>query len=306
MLSADESLALLREILGGQRVSKEPSAASELAALCGHLPLALRIAGVCLLTRPAFRIVDAVDELRNDTHRIDVLSQDADDQAKVRNVFSWSYQRLRPAEQRAFRLLGLHRGPSLSGQAVAALTGVTDAAPDPVLATLVSLHLVEQDRPDRYHIHDLLRLYAAELCRTDESQYDRRAAIERVLYWYVSSADAADTLLASRPSTKAEPLPPNPDVRPSRFATDEDALAWFDDEYSTMLDIAKQAIDEQLYDLCWRLPLVTWSFFQRRSHWLDWIELQELGLQAARLAGHEQAEAWLLTGLGDVHDDLEN
>lgn len=304
VLSPIESIALLREILGVARFDEQ--AASELAELCGHLPLALRIAGVRLLTRSAFRVADAVHELRNETHRIDVLSEDEDDQSTIRNVFSWSYQRLGPAEQRAFRLLGLHRGPSLSEHAVAALTGMTGAGPDPVLATLVSLHLVEQDRPGRNHIHDLLRLYAAELCRADESKHDRRAAIERVLHWYVSSADTADTLLARQQSTKTEPLPPHPQVRPVQFATAEDALAWFDDEYSTVLDIARQAIDEQLYELCWRLPLATWSFFQRRSRWLDWIELQEMGLQAARLAGHDQAEAWILTGLGDVHDDLEH
>ncbi|ABW12843.1 Tetratricopeptide TPR_2 repeat protein [Parafrankia sp. EAN1pec] len=305
VLSPDESTALLRQVLGEVRVERELAAAERLAQLCGHLPLALRIAAVRLLTRPGFDIADAVFELADENARIDVLSRDSDEHAAVRSVFSWSYLRLRPVEQRVFRLLGLHRGPSLSDDAVAALVGVPTAQAGAMLHTLVALHLIEEERPRRYRIHDLLRLYAGELCTRDEPAQQRRAAVERILYWYVATCTAAATLVEGRTSDKSAPLAPHAVVRPLVFGSASQALAWFDDEYATMLDIANHAYSNELDDLCGRLALAAWPFFQRRSRWADWIELQQVSLAGARRSGDEQTEAWLLGGLGDVLDDQE-
>lgn len=43
-LTPAESLALMRRMLGAERVAGEPDAAAQLARLCANLPLALRIA----------------------------------------------------------------------------------------------------------------------------------------------------------------------------------------------------------------------------------------------------------------------
>ncbi|WIX85828.1 tetratricopeptide repeat protein [Amycolatopsis sp. DG1A-15b] len=306
VLDGADSLALLRRIVGATRLDAEPTAASRLAELCGYLPLALRIAGVRLAMRPSFKLSDAVAELAEEPDRLDALSTIDDEHATVRSVFSWSYMRLDPDQQRAFRLLGLHRGPSLSGHAIAALTGSDVQGANATVPSLVALHLLEEDRPSRYRIHDLLRLYATELCKSLESPADRLAAVERILHWYVATATAADGLLEDRREDRATPLPPRADVVPQEFKSAHDALEWFDDEYSTIVDIAHQAAENGLHDLCWRLPLALWSFFQRRSRWTDWIDLQNLGLIAARAAHNELAEAWILSGLGDVHDDLEH
>jgi hypothetical protein len=54
-LSEKDSLALLEAVLG-DRVSREKFAARQLAALCGYLPLALRIAAARLSARPELRV----------------------------------------------------------------------------------------------------------------------------------------------------------------------------------------------------------------------------------------------------------
>src|SRR5258708_7319397 len=44
-LPPDQATAMLAAIIGADRAAAEPEAAAEIARLCGHLPLALRIAG---------------------------------------------------------------------------------------------------------------------------------------------------------------------------------------------------------------------------------------------------------------------
>jgi hypothetical protein len=54
-----------------------------------------------------------------------------------------------------------------------------------------SLCLLQQDAPGRYSWHDLLRLYAAQHATIEDSEADRAAAVERLLWWYEKTADAA-------------------------------------------------------------------------------------------------------------------
>jgi len=58
VLTGDEAHALLTRLLGADRVAAEPAAVAELAGLCGHLPLALRIAAAKLTTYPRWSIAD--------------------------------------------------------------------------------------------------------------------------------------------------------------------------------------------------------------------------------------------------------
>ena len=66
VFTAAESSALLTELLGAERVAAAPDAAAELAELCGHLPLALRITAAHLMSRPDLPIGDQVRALRAD------------------------------------------------------------------------------------------------------------------------------------------------------------------------------------------------------------------------------------------------
>ncbi|GAA2259191.1 hypothetical protein GCM10010145_33480 [Streptomyces ruber] len=62
-LAPAESYALLEAHLGVERTAAEPDATAELAALCGHLPLALRTAAARFAARPPMSVRAAVAEL---------------------------------------------------------------------------------------------------------------------------------------------------------------------------------------------------------------------------------------------------
>jgi hypothetical protein len=107
----------------------------------------------------------------------------------MRAVFSWSYRHLDSDSARAFRLLGLHPAIDIEPCAGAALIGTTVAQARRLLTALARAHLIRPVGPARYAMHDLLRLYAAELTVACDS--DRQDALRRLLNHYVHVASAA-------------------------------------------------------------------------------------------------------------------
>src|SRR5205823_1159240 len=83
-----------------QRVAAEPAAAAELARLCAHLPLALRIAAANL--PDGERIADYAARL-GAGDRLAVLAVEGDEQAAVRATFDLSYASLPEPTRRMFR-----------------------------------------------------------------------------------------------------------------------------------------------------------------------------------------------------------
>jgi DNA-binding SARP family transcriptional activator len=165
-LAASEAVSLLRALLGDARVDAEPAAAAAIAARCAYLPLAVRIAAERAAHRPQMPLARLAAELAAEHDRLDALTAGEDPGTAVRSVLSWSYRGLPPAAARLFRLLGLHPGPDISVPAAAALAGTSTTDAARLLETLADIHLLEETAPGRYHLHDLLRAYAAERATT--------------------------------------------------------------------------------------------------------------------------------------------
>ncbi|MFG2826996.1 NB-ARC domain-containing protein [Streptomyces sp. NPDC048434] len=73
-LETGAAVSLLRNIVGEDRADREPEATHELVRLCDGLPLALRIAGTRLQTRPVWTLAYLVDRMAGDEHRLGELS----------------------------------------------------------------------------------------------------------------------------------------------------------------------------------------------------------------------------------------
>jgi hypothetical protein len=72
---------------------------------------------------------------------------------------------------------------------VAALLDSSIPEAEAAVDRLIDLRLVEvAGAPDRYRMHDLLRLYASELAHHHDPPQARDAALRRVLEWYVGGA----------------------------------------------------------------------------------------------------------------------
>jgi tetratricopeptide (TPR) repeat protein len=118
-LSPRHSYRLLARIAGARRCEREETAVTELAALCGRLPLALRVASANLASRPSLEIAQYAADLRTGD-RMAKLRTRGESGLAVRAAFDMSYRALDAEHQRAFCLLGLVPGQDVSTAAAAA------------------------------------------------------------------------------------------------------------------------------------------------------------------------------------------
>ncbi|MEU6351667.1 BTAD domain-containing putative transcriptional regulator [Streptomyces sp. NPDC047072] len=192
-MSPSDSLALITGALGEERVLGEPEAAAELAALCGNLPLALRIATARLRNRPLWTLGHLVGRLGDETRRLDELkSGDRSVEATLR----MSYHGLDARHREAFRLLGLHPGAETDTHSAAALLDTSSAEAEEVLEHLLDMHLVEQHEIGRYTFHDLVRSFAQRLREEEGADAGQeRAAFGRLLDHFLTVTDQACAVL---------------------------------------------------------------------------------------------------------------
>jgi DNA-binding SARP family transcriptional activator/tetratricopeptide (TPR) repeat protein len=285
VLTAEESLSLLRSRLGADRLAAEPAAVSEMIEATGRLPLALAIVSARVATRSAFSLDAVAAELRPVEARLEALA-DGD----VRRVFSWSYQALSVDGARMFRLLGLHPGPDLSIAAAVALAGRARSEVAPLLRELTRLHLLTEQQPGRYAFHDLLRLYAAELAQSADEMDERHAARQRLYDHYLHHAYPAARLLQPHwtPIDPVARLPANAQVPP---ADQDSALAWFGAERRVLLRVVRQAAEVGFEAYAWQLAWALTTFLAPRGLWQDQLSAQQSALAAAERLGDETAQA---------------
>ncbi|MFJ6570684.1 AfsR/SARP family transcriptional regulator [Streptomyces sp. NPDC091292] len=289
-MTSAEAHDLLARRLGTARLAAEPHAADEIITRCARLPLALAIVAAHAAAHPGFPLSALAHELRDSHGSLDAFVGGDDLTTDVRAVFSWSYQALSVPAARLFSLLGLHSGPDLSVPAAAALAGLTTRDARRLLTELTRAHLLTEPFPGRYALHDLLRVYAGERVAADETPQERERAVERLLAWYLHTADAAYPLLT--PRRRRISIEPPPDgCRPLEFTEQDQALAWCETERVNLVAAVHQAAGSGQPGIAWRLPAVLWGFFYLRGHLHDWLDTARTGLSAARGAHDRPGEA---------------
>ncbi|MGW2883618.1 ATP-binding protein [Streptomyces sp. NPDC001233] len=298
VLDQDGSVALLRSVTQGYRDEDDPAHVAELASLCARLPLALRIAAERAAGRPLMHLADLIGELRDESGRWEVLSADGDEESEaVRPVFTWSYRALPSDAARLFRLLGLHPGPDFSDTAAAALAGVDVRTARRLLDVVAAAHMVDQTAPDRFRLHDLLRAYAADQARLEQTPQECQDALRRVLTWYLHTADAVQARVAPR-EPRVELVPAEGELPELRFAGEAQAMRWYEAERDSLVAAVRAAASGGLDRIAWQLAVVLRAVYMTNNPFQDWLATSQIGLQAARRDGDRGAEAELEESLG--------
>jgi tetratricopeptide (TPR) repeat protein len=299
-MAEEESITLLRKVIGAERAAAEPEAIRAIADRCGHLPLALRIAAERVATHPHHSVSLLVEELATENERLDGLA--TDDTVAVKTVFSWSYKDLSADAARMFRLIGLHTGPHFRTGAAAALADQPMAQARRILDRLTAVHLLEGLGSDRYRMHDLLRVYAAEQAAAEEPVAERTLALRRVIDWYMHNVYAANHALA--------PQRHDPVLEKSEFAIDiadfdyDSALEWCEIEMSNIVMATRIAFEIGEYVVCWKLPAGSFNYLHLRKRWSLWVASHEVGVEGGRAAKDPYGEAWVLNNLAIAYREL--
>jgi tetratricopeptide (TPR) repeat protein len=295
LISGTEAIALLAQHAGRERLDGEPEAAADLVDQCARLPLALCITAARAAAYPQRPLAMLASELRDERSRLDHLDLGSGD-LDVRAIFAWSYRRLPETAAKVFRLLGEHASRAIDSYAVAALASLGLPAARQAIDELLAAHLAEEASPGRVTMHDLLRVYAGECCRAEDTPDERSSALTRLLAFYLSTAERADLIIT--PYRYRIPLAVGtvPFAGPP-LASHADALAWFTAEQENLAGLCRASghgFDTQ----CWQLAYTLRGFFFLAKQWDAWQETHELALAAARREGNARAEAITLNNLG--------
>ncbi|NUR25109.1 MAG: tetratricopeptide repeat protein [Catenulispora sp.] len=301
VLPADEARRLLARHLGHARLDAEPQATETLLASCAGLPLAVGIVAARATVHSHLSLGALAAELDEDAHRLDGLDA-GEPEADLRGVLSWSGRALPPDAARAFGLLGIAPGPDLGLAAAASLLALPPPRTRTVLRLLEHSCLVQRPVPERWRMHDLLRLHAAEQADAHHAPAEVRAARQRLIDCYVRTACEGAQLLAHRPvPLSAEPVDGSV-THP--LADPAAALAWFDAEHTNLL-AAQQSAQRHGWDgLVYRLAWALDPYHRRRGHldaqattWrLAVTSAQRLSDQILRVQAHQM--------LGDAYAQL--
>jgi hypothetical protein len=259
VLPETDAMALLTRVAGA-RVAADPRTAAEVARLCGHLPLALRLAAARLVSRPQWSIADLARRLREAPAPLAELAVSG---RNVAAAFTLSYRQLDERARLVFRWLGLHPSGDFGEHVAAALADLPLAQIRSTLEDLVDAHLLESPAPGRYRLHDLLRDYAASLSDTD-TQNEGEAALRRMTELYLHATVSATQFversvgrmdLAPKPTALALPTITGPD----------EARSWLGAEWRNVLAVVRLADERGWHtDVC-LLARAIWIYLHSES-----------------------------------------
>jgi len=173
MLALPAAKELLTRILGERAASDEESALTRLAELCEGLPLALRIIGNRLVSRPGWDAAELAARLADEERRLDQFK--AGD-LKVASAFGMSYEQLGDSARRVFRRLAVVPGRDFDATLARSRAGCR-----------------QDSAAGRYRFHDLVRFFARARLQ-EESLTEREALIGRVTSWLLRMATMAGQL----------------------------------------------------------------------------------------------------------------
>jgi DNA-binding SARP family transcriptional activator len=299
-MSEADGVALLRNSTG--RLASATDA--ELAAvvrLCARLPLALRIVGSLLTSRPHWRLPDLTSRLSDEQDRLDALRYR---DLEVRASFELSYAGLRPEARRLFRLSGLLEAPHFPLWAAAAVLDTDLGAAQELLDELVDVHLVNvtgtANGQTRYGFHDLTRAYARERAKVEETEADRHAAVARALGALLALTDLADRdhmgqnmFQRHAPRWRAEQVEASlpPGVPP---------MSVLDAERTALVAGVRQAAALGRDALCWELAVGGHALFEAERYFDEWQTCYDTAMALAETAGNLRGQARLLISMAGL------
>ncbi|MYS05171.1 AAA family ATPase [Streptomyces sp. SID6041] len=286
---AVDLLASLLRVRDAQddRVGHQREHARHIVALCGNLPLALRITAALLQEDETRPLGHYAEELRAERTRLDTLAyEDVDREGRplaVRACFDLSYRYLPDDCKRALRLVAAAPGNGLSAEAAAVLLGQGSRR---LLGTLARTHLLGVHSGSRWVMHDLIRLYGSERAEETAVSDGRDSSVDDLYDHYASSLRSAnDNLVPGRGST--------------RFPTAREALAWLDEECDVLIASAlspaagRRPTREHLGFLLNR-------YLDMRRRFEDVVVLATDALSRAEAEGSAACRAHALSSMGNA------
>jgi DNA-binding SARP family transcriptional activator/tetratricopeptide (TPR) repeat protein len=242
-----------------QDVQPAADAVSRIAAYCGGLPLALRIAAGRVANGEP--VADVAAAMRASAHRV---AQLAVGQLNLPASLESAYQNLSSPAQTALRRLALLPTRTIPAWAAHVVTDTTPALGEQITRELVDAHLLApigaSTTDTRYRLHDLVRLFGTAIAQPE----DHEGRDWAMLHW-LHIAERASISQSTR-RLRLDPLDLPRPRQPVAPVVDVDT--WFQAEYLNILDLIQYCVDGERTRYAAGL-LNAVSFFLRTRFLLD-------------------------------------
>lgn len=289
------------------RIVSAPAPARQLAAASDGLPLALWIIAANLIADPVLTAEELAGELADERTRLEALQYAGGGSGaiSVAAAFGLSYRRLGEEAARLLRLLSLAPGPHVTTASAAVLADKPRDQVRKSIGQLLKSHLVElvDNDPQRWRMHDLVRLYASKLAGNSHSE--GHLARTRLLSYYLGAATYMDTALTRQP-------PPQAIATPSLTARHDftdyhSVIKWAQAEKENLLACISYLMERAAGDRddndeegAWATALTgaLAGFLRNEGQWALSIDLQSAAIDMATRLGLPVAEANFLNERG--------
>jgi len=267
---------------------KENAAAGleRLALICGGLPIALQLVGEILRNEQALMPSELADELSSETTRLAGLEFE---DAAIRAVFEGSYVRLSGTSARCFRYISIHPGQEFSVDSAAALLNMDQLEARRAFRSLEGSHLIVRT-PGRatWTMHDLLRLYSAELFGINDGSGTAESALSALCDYYFLNAEQANEWLNATSTTGKR----------TAFESWSDARTWMSTEVSGIVASIETAFKAEDYYDAWRLGVVIGLYLSTIGDKNASLAMSETAVSSARALQDDEKEADALNNVG--------
>lgn len=292
VLPTGDAVLLFTKVLGREIKVAERIHAEEVVTLCGHLPLAIRIAAARLRDRQSWRVSDLAELLRDHRRRISFLTVG---DRSVQTVLNLSYRCLQPTHQLLFRRLSLHPGPDFDQYVAAALAGLDLDDAETSLEQLFDDNLLLQPAPGRYRFHDLVRDCATSLLNESDDASSIEAARSSLLDYYVRSANNWSAPLALE-QFRFEPAVTYEPRHVIGCTSHQESLDQLRKEQRNLISAAEFAVANDRHDHAWQLVCSLQPLFKMNNYGGNALEMFLGALRSSRIVGNLKAESMSLDG----------
>ncbi|MEU7428115.1 BTAD domain-containing putative transcriptional regulator [Streptomyces sp. NPDC040750] len=303
VLQRHQALQLLGRLVGDDRLAADPDTAAQVVEYCGRLPLAVRIVGAKLNSKPHWSLRRVAARLADERRRLDEL---AHENLEVRSCLELSHQGISPDARRLFRRLSLITTDFPRWLAAPLMDMPLDAAED-LLEELLDARLLDMTSPSgaaepRYRMHDLVRIYAVELLVDIEPRQERESTVRRLGITALAMADRAHRTVCGGDFAVVHSL----GVRPA--APDDildligdDWRGWYEADRLVLTALCQQLARQGDDELAWDMAATCRCLVSLRFFFEDWRAMHEAALAVTERRGNERGKAVMLLGLGDLH-----
>ncbi|MCZ4125385.1 tetratricopeptide repeat protein [Streptomyces sp. H39-S7] len=283
-MNPTESEDLFRSGLPACGRDFDPALVRELCELCGHLPLALRIAAAIVKEDISLNLRDLIEELAENKTRLDVLQYG---DSAVRAALQVSFHHLEEELRDPFCKLSVNPGTSISEEMVGVVLETPTLRARSVLRRLGQASLIARGGSStRWKMHDLVYLFSAEQAEQlgDKNEYKR--CFSRMVERYEGVSAEADSVLRGAPDSNV------------RFKTIPEALAWFDDDCANLRGAALKSRDAGMHEASYYISMNLTLYFDLRLRVDDALQCAISAHEAARALKDAERQVRALNNIG--------